>query len=209
MERGTPTCRRRRSGSHGPRPEGEPTVGAVEARRLPGVHSRLEEVQGGLDRPRLRHDRADAGSSSFFWCGRRIPGMKFSTEVAHPQSRGERLGPVSQPRQQVPRQPVPSCRHAYARADPRTARGRRPGHAPGAARCCGRALLRRGWRPRLHRRLARSDRKAVPLWLRLFTAAGQLVTTGRRRTPRLARHWPWASHITVALERLALLTNPG
>ncbi|MFF4214648.1 IS1380 family transposase [Streptomyces sp. NPDC001796] len=47
------------------------------------------------------------------------------------------------------------------------------------------------------------------LRLRLFTAAGQLVTTGRRRILRLARHWPWTSHITAALERLALLSNPG
>ncbi|MDL2082261.1 IS1380 family transposase, partial [Streptomyces sp. GXMU-J15] len=31
------------------------------------------------------------------------------------------------------------------------------------------------------------------LRLRLFTAAGQLVTTGRRRVLRLARHWPWTS----------------
>jgi Transposase DDE domain group 1 len=55
----------------------------------------------------------------------------------------------------------------------------------------------------------------VRLWeprrlrLRLFTTAGQLVTTGRRRILRLARHWPWTSHITAALERLALLPNPG
>ncbi|MCX5555285.1 IS1380 family transposase [Streptomyces sp. NBC_00038] len=47
------------------------------------------------------------------------------------------------------------------------------------------------------------------LRLRLFTTAGQLVTTGRRRILRLARHWPWTSHITTALERLALLPNPG
>jgi hypothetical protein len=47
------------------------------------------------------------------------------------------------------------------------------------------------------------------LRLRLFTAAGHLVTTGRRRILRLARHWPWTSHITAALDRLALLPNPG
>ncbi len=47
------------------------------------------------------------------------------------------------------------------------------------------------------------------LRFRLFTAAGQLVTTGRRRILRLARHWPWTSHITAALDRLALLPNPG
>ncbi len=45
------------------------------------------------------------------------------------------------------------------------------------------------------------------LRLRLFSAAGQLVTTGRRRILRLARHWP--SHITTALNRLALLPTPG
>ncbi|MET9352945.1 IS1380 family transposase [Streptomyces sp. NPDC006617] len=47
------------------------------------------------------------------------------------------------------------------------------------------------------------------LRLRLFTAAAQLVSTGRRRILRLARHWPWTGHITAALERLALLPNPG
>ncbi|MFD7770458.1 IS1380 family transposase [Streptomyces sp. NPDC059787] len=47
------------------------------------------------------------------------------------------------------------------------------------------------------------------LRLRLFTTAGQLVTTGRRRILRLAGHWPWTSHITAALERLALLPSPG
>lgn len=29
------------------------------------------------------------------------------------------------------------------------------------------------------------------LRFRLFSAAAQLVTTGRRRILRLARHWPW------------------
>ncbi|MEU4884748.1 IS1380 family transposase [Streptomyces althioticus] len=47
------------------------------------------------------------------------------------------------------------------------------------------------------------------LRLRLFSAAAQLVTTGRRRILRLARHWPWTGEITAALERLALLPNPG
>lgn len=47
------------------------------------------------------------------------------------------------------------------------------------------------------------------LRLRLFSAAGQLVTTGRRRILRLAHHWPWTREITDALERLALLPNPG
>ncbi|MDH6454301.1 hypothetical protein M2156_001358 [Streptomyces sp. SAI-149] len=47
------------------------------------------------------------------------------------------------------------------------------------------------------------------LRLRLFSAAGQLVTTGRRRILRLVHHWPWTREITDALERLALLPNPG
>ncbi|KOV34722.1 transposase [Streptomyces sp. XY152] len=47
------------------------------------------------------------------------------------------------------------------------------------------------------------------LRLRLFSAAAQLVTTGRRRILRLARHWPWTHEITDALERLALMPNPG
>ena len=47
------------------------------------------------------------------------------------------------------------------------------------------------------------------LRLRLFTASGQFATTGRRRILRLARHWPWTSHITAALDRLAELPNPG
>ncbi|MFC8365823.1 IS1380 family transposase [Streptomyces griseorubiginosus] len=44
---------------------------------------------------------------------------------------------------------------------------------------------------------------------RLRSAAGQLVTTSRRRILRLARHWPWTREITDALERLAPLPNPG
>uniref|UniRef100_UPI001651C07E transposase n=1 Tax=Streptomyces sp. WAC01526 TaxID=2588709 RepID=UPI001651C07E len=47
------------------------------------------------------------------------------------------------------------------------------------------------------------------LRLRLLSTAGQLVTTGRRRILRLARHWSWTSHITAALDRLALLPNLG
>ncbi|MGC0407630.1 hypothetical protein RKD31_000873 [Streptomyces sp. SAI-163] len=52
-------------------------------------------------------------------------------------------------------------------------------------------------------------RKPRHLRLRLFTAAGQLVTSGHRRFLRRARHWPFTGHITAALERLALLPNPG
>ncbi|MFL4901690.1 IS1380 family transposase [Streptomyces sp. MMS24-I2-30] len=47
------------------------------------------------------------------------------------------------------------------------------------------------------------------LRLRLFSAAAQLVTTGRRRILRLAGHWPWTSVITDALARLDVLPNPG
>lgn len=45
------------------------------------------------------------------------------------------------------------------------------------------------------------------LRLRLFTAAEQLVTTGRRRILRLARHWP--GDISAALDRLTHLPDPG
>lgn len=47
------------------------------------------------------------------------------------------------------------------------------------------------------------------LCLRLFSTAAQLVTTGRRRTLRLAHHWPWTRLITDALARLDALPNPG
>ncbi len=47
------------------------------------------------------------------------------------------------------------------------------------------------------------------LRLRLFTTAGQLVTTGRRHILRLARHWSWTHHITAALHRIAQLPDPG
>ena len=47
------------------------------------------------------------------------------------------------------------------------------------------------------------------LRLRLFSTAAQLVTTGRRRYLRLARHWPWTDVITHALDRLQTLPNPG
>ncbi|MFJ8159136.1 IS1380 family transposase [Streptomyces sp. NPDC094468] len=47
------------------------------------------------------------------------------------------------------------------------------------------------------------------LRFRLFSAAAQLVTTGRRRILRLTQHWPWTGEITNALERLALLPSPG
>ncbi|MFG3289427.1 transposase [Streptomyces sp. NPDC048179] len=47
------------------------------------------------------------------------------------------------------------------------------------------------------------------LRFRLFSAAAQLVTTGRRWILRLTQHWPWTGEITTALERLALLPSPG
>jgi hypothetical protein len=47
------------------------------------------------------------------------------------------------------------------------------------------------------------------LRLRLFSAAAQLVTTGRRRLLRLAKHWPWTDVITNAFTRLQILPNPG
>ncbi|GAA2273497.1 hypothetical protein GCM10010368_48640 [Streptomyces roseiscleroticus] len=47
------------------------------------------------------------------------------------------------------------------------------------------------------------------LRFRLFSTAAQLVTTGRRRILRIARHWPWTDVITGALERLQLLPDPG
>ncbi|MFE9953998.1 IS1380 family transposase, partial [Streptomyces sp. NPDC005531] len=47
------------------------------------------------------------------------------------------------------------------------------------------------------------------LRLRLFSAAAQLVTTGRRRHLRFTRHWPWTNVITDALARLEALPNPG
>lgn len=47
------------------------------------------------------------------------------------------------------------------------------------------------------------------LRLRLFSTAAQLITTGRRRILRLAKHWPWTDVITEALERLHALPDPG
>ncbi|WTW91915.1 IS1380 family transposase [Streptomycetaceae bacterium NBC_01309] len=47
------------------------------------------------------------------------------------------------------------------------------------------------------------------LRLRLFSAAAHIVTTGRRKTLRFTRHWPWTHLITDAADRLAALPNPG
>jgi hypothetical protein len=65
------------------------------------------------------------------------------------------------------------------------------------------------WMPMLA--LAGPARRWEPrrLRLRLFSTAAQLVTTGRLRILRLARHWPWTDVITDALQRLAALPNPG
>ncbi|MFD8425726.1 IS1380 family transposase [Streptomyces sp. NPDC059668] len=65
------------------------------------------------------------------------------------------------------------------------------------------------WMPMLA--LAGGARRWEPkrLRLRLFSAAARLVTTGRRRTLRLTRHWPWTDVITSAVDRLQALPNPG
>ncbi|MET8130333.1 IS1380 family transposase [Streptomyces sp. NPDC005065] len=47
------------------------------------------------------------------------------------------------------------------------------------------------------------------LRLRLFSAAAQLITSGRQRHLRFARHWPWTDVITDAIRRLDTLPNPG
>lgn len=47
------------------------------------------------------------------------------------------------------------------------------------------------------------------LRLRLFSAAAQLVTTGRRRWLRFTARWPWTHVITRAIDRLQALPNPG
>jgi Transposase DDE domain group 1 len=46
------------------------------------------------------------------------------------------------------------------------------------------------------------------LRLRLFSAAAQPVTAGRRRL-RFTARWPWTDVITHAIQRLAALPNPG
>lgn len=47
------------------------------------------------------------------------------------------------------------------------------------------------------------------LRFRLFSAAAQLATTGRRTILRIAGHRPWTDVITGALDRLQALPNPG
>ncbi|WP_326809705.1 IS1380 family transposase [Streptomyces scopuliridis] len=46
------------------------------------------------------------------------------------------------------------------------------------------------------------------LRLRLFSAAAQLVTTGRRHWLRFTARWPWTDIITHAIDRLHTLPNP-
>jgi hypothetical protein len=46
------------------------------------------------------------------------------------------------------------------------------------------------------------------LRLRLFSAAGRIVRSGRRLRMRLAARWPWARQITTAITRLQALA-PG
>ncbi|MGW1549986.1 transposase, partial [Streptomyces sp. NPDC002346] len=47
------------------------------------------------------------------------------------------------------------------------------------------------------------------LRLRLFSAAAQLVNTGRRHWLRLPARWPWTDVIAHAIARLHTLPNPG
>lgn len=65
------------------------------------------------------------------------------------------------------------------------------------------------WTPMLA--LTSKTRRWEPkkLRLRLFSAAAQLVTTGRRRWLRFTARWPWTDVITRAIQRLAALPNPG
>ena len=46
------------------------------------------------------------------------------------------------------------------------------------------------------------------LRLRIFTVAGRITRSGRRRRLRLAAHWPWATQISAAVSRLQAL-EPG
>ncbi|MFF3350604.1 IS1380 family transposase [Streptomyces sp. NPDC002779] len=52
-------------------------------------------------------------------------------------------------------------------------------------------------------------REPKKLRLRLFSAAAQLVNTGRRRWLRLPARWPWTAVISHAIVRLHALPNPG
>jgi hypothetical protein len=65
------------------------------------------------------------------------------------------------------------------------------------------------WMPMLA--LAGDARRWEPKRMRLtlFSAAAQLVTTGRCRYLRLGHHWPWIDVITSAIARLHALPDPG
>ncbi|WP_328760502.1 IS1380 family transposase [Streptomyces sp. NBC_00271] len=65
------------------------------------------------------------------------------------------------------------------------------------------------WMPMLA--LTAETRRWEPkrLRLRLFSAAAQLVTTGRCRWLRFTARWSWTDVITRAIQRLAALPNPG
>ena len=47
------------------------------------------------------------------------------------------------------------------------------------------------------------------LRLRLFSAAAQFITTGRRRWLRFTARWPWTDMITRAFAQLQALPSPG
>ncbi|MGW0701567.1 IS1380 family transposase [Streptomyces sp. NPDC002867] len=65
------------------------------------------------------------------------------------------------------------------------------------------------WMPMLA--LTGTTRRWEPkrLRLRLFSAAAQLVTTGRRRWLRYPDHWPWTGVIIAAIDRLQALPKPA
>jgi hypothetical protein len=65
------------------------------------------------------------------------------------------------------------------------------------------------WMPMLA--LTDTTRRWEPkkLRLRLFSAAAQLVTTGRRRWLRFTTRWPWTDEIIRAIDRLNALPSPG
>lgn len=53
------------------------------------------------------------------------------------------------------------------------------------------------------------DLEPKKLCFRMFSAAAQVITTGRRRYLRLAAHWPWTDVISAAADRIQDLPNPG
>lgn len=61
------------------------------------------------------------------------------------------------------------------------------------------------WMPMLSLTGPAQLREPKRLRLRLFSAAAQLVTTGRRHILRLAKHWPWTTVISDGLPGLAAL----